>query len=39
MIITVLEENYMQFDNRYYKQNDGLGMGASISVILAEIFI
>jgi hypothetical protein len=35
----VLEQNYFQTDQEYYKQNDGLAMGASTSSVLAEIYI
>jgi hypothetical protein len=34
-----LEQNYLQFNNKFYKQNDGLAMGAPTSAILSEIFI
>jgi hypothetical protein len=36
---TILEQNYIQFNNHFYKQHDGLAMGAPTSAILAEIFI
>jgi hypothetical protein len=32
----VIEENYFQFDQEYYKQTDGLAMGITTSSILAE---
>jgi hypothetical protein len=35
----VMEQNYFQFDQKYYKQIDGLAMGASTSAIFAETFI
>jgi hypothetical protein len=35
---TTLEQNCIQF-NEYYKQNDGLALGAPTSAIIAEIFI
>jgi hypothetical protein len=35
----VMEQNYFQFDQKYYKQMRGLAMGAPTSAILAEIFI
>jgi hypothetical protein len=35
----VMEQNYFQFDQKYYKQTEGLAMGAPTSAILAEIFI
>jgi hypothetical protein len=34
-----MEQNYIQFAQQYYKQIDGLAMGAPISAILAEIYI
>jgi hypothetical protein len=36
---TILEQNYFQYDHKYYKQTDGLAMGAPTSGILAEIYI
>jgi hypothetical protein len=33
---TVMGENYSQIDQQYYKQTDGLAMGAPSSSILAE---
>jgi hypothetical protein len=36
---TVLEQNYFQVDQEYYKQTDGLAMGAPTSAVLAEIYI
>jgi hypothetical protein len=35
----VMEQNYFQFDKKYYKQIEGLATGAPTSAILAEIFI
>lgn len=35
----MLEQNYFQVDQDYYKQNDGLAMGAPTSAILAETYI
>jgi hypothetical protein len=35
----VLEQNYFQFDQEYYKQTDELAMGAPTSAVLAEIYI
>jgi hypothetical protein len=34
-----MEKNYFQFDQKYYKQTDGLAMGTPTSAILAETFI
>jgi hypothetical protein len=36
---TILEQNYFQHNQKYYKQTDGLAMGAPASAILAEIYI
>jgi hypothetical protein len=36
---TILEQNYFQYDQKYYKQTDGLAMGAPTLAILAEIYI
>jgi hypothetical protein len=33
-----MEQNYFQFDQKYYKQIEGLAMGDPTSAILAEIF-
>jgi hypothetical protein len=35
----VIEQNYFKFDQEYYKQTDGLAMGAPTSSILAETYI
>jgi hypothetical protein len=35
----VMEQNYIQFDQQYYKQTEGLAMGAPRSAILAEVYI
>jgi hypothetical protein len=34
-----MEQNYFQFDQKYYKQMEGLAMGAPTSAMLAETFI
>jgi hypothetical protein len=36
---TILEENYIQFNDHFYKQHDGLAMGAPTSAVLTEIFV
>jgi hypothetical protein len=36
---TILEQSYFQYDHKYYKQTNGLAMGAPTSAILAEIYI
>jgi hypothetical protein len=38
-INTILEQNYVIFNDHFYKQNEGLAMGAPTSAILAEIFV
>jgi hypothetical protein len=35
---TMLEQNYFQVDQKYYKQTDGLAMGAPTLSILAETY-
>jgi hypothetical protein len=35
----VIEQNYFQFNQEYYKQTNGLAMGAPTSSILAETYI
>jgi hypothetical protein len=39
LLNTILEHNYMQLNDQFYNQNEGLAMGAPTSAILAEIFI
>jgi hypothetical protein len=34
----VTEQNYLQFDQQYYKQTEGLAMGAPTPAILAETY-
>jgi hypothetical protein len=36
---TIIEQNYFQVDQEYYKQTNGLAMGAPTSSVLAEIYI
>jgi hypothetical protein len=36
---TIMEQNYFHFNQEYYKQIDGLAMGAPTSSILAEIYV
>lgn len=33
------KQNYFQFENKFFKQRDGLPMGSPISPLLAEIFL
>jgi hypothetical protein len=35
----ILEQNYLQHNNEFYKQNEGLAMGAPASATPAEMFI
>jgi hypothetical protein len=35
----ILEQNYLQFKNQFFKQNEGLTIGAPTSAILAKTFI
>jgi hypothetical protein len=35
----IMEQNYFQFNQEYYKQIDGLAMGAPMSSILVEIYV
>jgi hypothetical protein len=39
LLTATLEHNYMQFNDQFYNQNEGLAMGAPTSAILAETFI
>jgi hypothetical protein len=36
---TIMEQNYFQFQQKYFKQTEGLAMGAPTSSILAEEYI
>jgi hypothetical protein len=38
-IKAVVEQNYFQFDQQYYKQTEGLSVGAPTYAILAEVYI
>jgi hypothetical protein len=35
----ILEQNYLQFNNQFFKQDEGLTIGAPTLAILAETFI
>lgn len=39
IIRNICDQNYFQFDNKFYKQNDGLPMGSPVSAIMSEIYI
>jgi hypothetical protein len=36
---TVMEQNYFEFDQQYYKQTDGLALGAPTSPVLAKTYV
>jgi hypothetical protein len=36
---SMMEQNYFQVNQQYYKQIEGLAMGAPTSAILAEVYI
>jgi hypothetical protein len=35
----ILTQNYLQFENNFYKPNKGVAMGGTISGLIVEIFI
>jgi hypothetical protein len=35
----VMEQNYFQFEQKFYKQTDGLAMEAPISAIILQVYI
>jgi hypothetical protein len=35
----MMEQNYFRFNKQYYKQTEGLAMGAPTSAIQAEVYI
>jgi hypothetical protein len=39
LLNTIFEHNYMQFNDQFYSQNEGLAMGTPTSAILAATFI
>ena len=39
MLRTIVEQNYFQFNNKIYKQQEGLARGSPLSAILSEIFL
>ena len=38
-IETIMNQNYFRFNNKIYKQEDGISMGSPTSNILSEIFL
>jgi hypothetical protein len=38
-IIHIMEQNYFQFEQKFYKQTDGLAMGAPTSAIISKAYI
>jgi hypothetical protein len=39
IINIILDQNYLQLNNQFFKQNEGQAMGAPASAMLAETFI
>jgi hypothetical protein len=39
LLKTTLNQNYFEFNSKYYKQNDGLAMGSPISGTLANLYM
>lgn len=39
LLQTILHQNYFSFNNKMYKQQEGLAMGSPLSGILADIFL
>lgn len=39
LLNTILEQNYFEHNGNWYKQNDGLALGAPTSTILTETFV
>jgi hypothetical protein len=36
---TILQQNYFQYDNKFYKPNKGVAMGSPVSGLVVEIFL
>jgi hypothetical protein len=36
---TIMKQNYFKFEQKFYKQTDGLAMGAPTSTIILEVYI
>jgi hypothetical protein len=39
LLKTIMEQNYLQFDQKIYQPNKGIAMGSPISGLIAEIFL
>lgn len=39
LMLTVLNNNYVEFNGKFYKQKHGLPMGNCLSPILADLYI
>ena len=39
LLTTILQQNYLQFNNKFYQPSKGVGMGSPISGLIAEIFL
>jgi hypothetical protein len=39
LLTTIIEQNYFQYNNQYFKSNKGIVMGSPISGTLAEIYL
>jgi hypothetical protein len=39
MLQTVVEQNYFQVEQKYYKQTDGLALSVPTSLVLAKTYI
>jgi hypothetical protein len=39
LLDTILNQNYLKFDNKYYQPNKGVAMGSPISALVAEILL
>jgi hypothetical protein len=39
LLSMMLDQNYIQFNDHFFKQNEGLAMGSPLSAILAKVFV
>ena len=39
LLDTILKQNYLKFNDKYYKPNKGVAMGSPISSLISEIFL